>query len=66
LRNAVPAVLASVFQKARLVDVGDGVQIRVSLVSIEQHLGIALGTEVSSSDVIDHRASRERDYFIVV
>ena len=52
--------------KARLVEVGDRVQIRVSLVSIEQHLGIALGTEVPSSDVIDCRASRERDYFIVV
>src|SRR5262245_8606161 len=58
--------LASVFQKTRLVDVGNRVQIRVSLVSIEQHLGIALGAEVPSSDVIDRRASRERDNFIVV
>ena len=44
----------------------DRVQIRVSLVSVEQHLGIPLGTEFPSLDVIDHRASRERDNFIVV
>jgi len=58
--------LASVLQQTRLVDVGNRIQICVSLVSVKQHLGIALGAQIPSSDVIDRRASRERANFIVV